>query len=482
MSAADQPTARFARRSTRGVLLGLSALRLASVAAAVVMVLVGLLSGAGGVGLLIGLVLAAPFGSAAFVRVGGQPAVEWTPVVTAFLTRRLTGQTEYVAKIGKPRPAGTLALPGDAASLRFHLDAVSGACMIHDPHRQTLSAVLHVTHPAYVLLGPDSQRSRVSAWGRVLAGLAASGTCSAIQITESTIPDSGRGIAEWYAQHRAQRGGWAEEQYETLLGANSVGASTHRTTITLSLDMKAAGRQIKASGGGIAGAAHVLRGDITALEFGLRSAELTFAAWMNESEIAHIVRSAYDPALDGEFTANAPGANLSHAGPLAVSEQWDRVRHDSGWSTVLWVSEWPRIEVPAHFLHAIIFTPGVRKTFSLTARPKGTADALRQIRRQKTEMIADASQKAKVGQIADLSDAQEFDDVVARERALISGHADVDFTGLVVVTAASEEQLDAAARQVERAASQAGCEIRVLCGRQSQSFATAALPLGRSAL
>ena len=49
------------------------------------------------------------------------------------------------------------------------------------------------------------------------------------------------------------------------------------------------------------------------------------------------------------------------------------------------------------------------------ARPKSTADALRQIRREKTEMIADAHQKAKVGQIADLSDAQEYDDVVARE-------------------------------------------------------------------
>ena len=372
-------------------------------------------------------------------------------------------------------------MPGDAAALRMFADPATGVCMVHDPHRGTLSAVLSVSHPAYLLLGPDAQRGRVAAWGRVLAGLAQSGTCAGIQITESTIPDSGRGVAEFYAHHGAHRGGWAEEQYETLLAGNAVGASTHRTTITLSLDMKKAARAIKAAGGGVGAAARVLGGDMAALEFGLRSAELAVAGWMDETRIAHIVRQAYDPALGGEFQPTSPGANLVHAGPLAISEQWDRMRHDSGWSTVLWISEWARIEVPAHFLHALIFTPGVRKTFSLVARPKSTADALRQIRREKTEMIADAHQKAKVGQIADLSDQQEYDDVVARERALISGHADVDFTGLVVVTAEGEEELEAAARQVERAASQAGCETRVLWGRQSQGF-NAALPLGRSTL
>ncbi len=72
---------------------------------------------------------------------------------------------------------------------------------------------------------------------------------------------------------------------------------------------------------------------------------------------------------------------------------------------MLWISEWPRIEVPAHFLHSIVFAPGIRKTLCLIARPLSTAEALRQIRREKTEMISDAAQKAKIGQIADLADA-----------------------------------------------------------------------------
>ena len=170
-------------------------------------VLAGLLSGMGGAGLLVGLVFAGPFVAVAFVRVGGQHAVEWLPTVAAFAARKAVGQTEYRAKIDRPRPAGTLALPGDAA----------GAANVHRPgHRGvhgarpapcTLSAVLSVSHPAYLLLGPDAQRGRVAAWGRVLAGLAQSGTCAGIQITESTIPDSGRGIAEFYARHGAHQRG-----------------------------------------------------------------------------------------------------------------------------------------------------------------------------------------------------------------------------------------------------------------------------------
>jgi hypothetical protein len=146
------------------------------------------------------------------------------------------------------------------------------------------------------------------------------------------------------------------------------------------------------------------------------------------------------------------------------------------------ISEWPRIEVPADFLHRLIFAPGVRKTLCLSMRPKGTNEALKQIRREKTDMVADSRQKEKFGTIQNLSDAQEYHDVLGRERALISGHADVDFTGWIVVSAATETDLDAAAKQIERAAGQAGCETCVLFGRQAQAFIAAALPVGRFTL
>lgn len=478
MATASAPTGRFARRSTRGVMLGFSAWRCAALGAGAAGLLIGLLSGS----ILLGVLFLAPFVAVAFVRVSGVYAIEWTPVISHWMVRKQSKQTRYRARPDKPRPAGTLALPGDGAALRFYIEAEGNICLIHDPHRGTLCGTLKVSHPAYALLSPDAQRQRVLMWGRAMASLAQSSGCAGLQILESTIPDSGKGIADFYEEHGSGRDGWAEQQYEALLASSSTGASTHRTTLTLSLDMRKASAGIKAAGGGLRGAAKVLREDMAALEYVVRAADLKVEHWLGEGEIAEMTRSAFDPGLGGGFQADVPGAKLTHAGPLGMDEMWDRVHHDSGWSRVLWISEWPRIEVPAHFLHSMIFAPGVRKTLCLSLRPKGTGEALRQIQREKSEMVADYRQKRKIGQVEQLSDAQEYNDVLDRERALISGHADIDFTGWIVISAATETELDAATKRIERAASQAGCETRVLFGRQGQAFLAAALPMGRFTL
>jgi hypothetical protein len=337
-----------------------------------------------------------------------------------------------------------MALPGDAAALRFYNDPESKTCLIHDPHRQTLSAVLAISHPAYVLLAPIDQESRVSNWGRVIASLAQTGTCSVLQILESTIPDPGTKVAQWYAMNATHRDDWPNAEYQALLAQSSFGSSTHRTTITITLDMKRAAPAIRGAGRGLKGAAHVLRIDMSVLEHGLRAADLRLGGWLGEAQVAAMIRQAYDPTT--ELDANSPGATLVSAGPVALS---------------------------------LIFAPDIRKSLCLLARPLGTAEALRTLRKEKTEAITDAGHKAKVGQVQDLSDVQEYNDLLKREQALIGGHADVQFSGLITVTASSEEGLTQAVALIERSAGQSGCETRRLYGRQSQGFVVGALPLGR---
>jgi len=470
-------TVRFARRPTRGVMLGFSALRCGAVGLAFATMLLGLLV-AGGFGLLVTGPLWTSFIASAFVTRNGEPLVEWLPLALHWSTRVSAKQTEYRMRATSPRPAGTMALPGDAAPLRFYNDPDTRTCLVHDPHRQTLSAVLAVSHSAYVLLAPSDQTQRVSAWGRVLASLAQTGTCAALQVLESTIPDPGTKVAQWYEEHATYAADWSNEQYRALLAQASFGSSTHRTTLTLTLDMKRAAPAIRAAGRGVKGAAHVLRVDMAVLEQGLRAAGLHVDTWLKEAELATLIRQAYDPAR--ELDADRPGARLRSAGPVAVSEHWSYLRHDSGYSSVLWISEWPRIEVAPHFLHALVFAPDIRKSLSLIARPIGTAEALRALRKEKTGAVTDAGHKAKVGQIQDLSDVQEYQDLLQREQALIGGHADVEFSGFVTVTASSEDELTHAVALIERAAGQSGCETRVLYGRQSQGFVLATLPLGRS--
>jgi hypothetical protein len=217
-----------------------------------------------------------------------------------------------------------------------------------------------------------------------------------------------------------------------------------------------------------------------ALEYSLRAAELRIDRWLDASSLAVIVRQAFDPAV--AIRPESPGATLDRSGPVSVSEHWSYLRHDSGFSTVLWISEWPRQNVAPHFLHSIIFAQGVRRSLTLVAHPLGASEALRQIRKEKTEAITDSAQKARVGQIQDLSDHQEYDDVLAREQALIAGHADMEFSGFITVSAPSRDELTRAVSQVEQAVGQSTCESRVLFGRQAQGFVVSALPFARSVL
>ncbi len=470
---------RFARRSTRGLLLGFSTPRVVVLGVAAAIAVIALFS-AGAMGFIISAVIWMPLSATAVVRVAGRPVVEWSGTAIRYGTRKASGQEQFRAKATKPRPAGTLALPGDAAALRLHIDETTGAAMIHDPHRQTLTAVLPVSHPAFALLDDADRAGRVGRWGRVLAGLASSGTCAAIQVLESTVPDPARGQHEWWDTHGTHDGRWADTQYAELLDQVCLDSSTHRTTVSLSLDMRAAARAVRAAGRGVRGAAQVLRGDMAGLADGLRSAGLRPGTWMGETDLAALVRHVFDPDTQLDPRSD-PGSNMGRAGPMAVFESWDRLRHDSAWSQVLWISEWPRISVPPDFLHPLVFAPGVRRSLCLLARPVATDAALRQIRREKTEAVADSAQKAKIGQLADLSDAQEYDDLLARERSIIAGHTDVIFTGFVTVTARSAESLDAACATIARAAGQAACEVRPLYGHQLQGFVAATLPLARTA-
>jgi len=477
--AAPSMTVRFGRRSSRGVILGLSGLQVACVSVAATVALPSLLLG-GGTGLLITSFVWVTLLAAAFAPWGGQPVVEALPTAGHFLVRRRAGQTSYRARPSGPRPAGTLALPGETASLRFHEDSTSGAVMVHDPHGHTLTAVARVSHPAYVLLSPDDQARRVHGWGRALAGLAASGTCARVQVLECALPDSGQGITGWWREHGStETEQWAVRQYDELMTAKAPAASTHRTLIALALDMRKAAPAIRAAGRGITGSASVLGQEMLAFEASLGAAELKLDRWLGSDQLAGVLRGAYDPAATAQLEAGTVGHDLATAGPVAVEEHWDHLRHDTGFSAVLWVNEWPRIDVPPHFLHALVFAPGVRKSISITATPLSTSAAMRDIRKAKVEYVTDAAQKSRVGAIADLSDAQELADVLDRERALISGHADLRFTGLVTVTAPSKPELDESVSQLQRAATHCGCETRRLFGQQARAFNAAALPLAR---
>ena len=470
---------KFSRLTRRGILLGLSLPQLITLAMGIISIVAALYAGGG-----ILIAYAAPIWLLAavltWVPAGGRKLIEWVPVGFRWIWRVSIGQLLYRRRIVKPRPAGTLALPGDAAALREYVDPETGAAMIHDPHQHTLTAIISLSHPAFVLLDPGEQERRVTSWGRVLATVCRSGRVATLQVLERTLPDSGTGLAEWWAAHGTPDGSWAADTYAELIERAGPAGERHATTLSLSLDIKAAARQIRTAGGGIRGAANVLRQEMNTLVAALRSADLAPSGWLTPGQIAVMLRSAYDPAIAATLERHGQlGQSLATAGPVAVTETWGRLRTDSAHHAVLWINEWPRSLVYPGFLSPVLLSTGIQRSFSLICTPMRSDQAARDIRKKKVEHISDQAQRAKIGQIEDASQTAEYHDVLQQEADLTAGHGILRYTGLIAVSAPTIEELDAAVAAIEQAAIQASCETRLLVGQQAVAFTAAALPLCR---
>ena len=470
---------KFSRLTRRGVLLGLSLSQLITLATGILSI-VGALYAGGGILLAYTAPILVVAAALTWIPISGRPAVEWLPVAFCWLWRSTGGQLLYRRRIVKPRPVGTLNLPGDMARLREYTDPETGAGMIHDPHQQTLTVVCEVSHPAFVLLDPGEQERRVTSWGRVLATVCRSGRISTLQVLERTLPDSGTGLAEWWASHGTADGTWVSTTYAELIERAGPAGERHATTLSLSLDMKTSARQIRTAGGGTRGAAAVLRQEMNTLVAALRSADLTPTGWLTPGEIAVILRSTYDPAIAATLERHGEiGQSLATAGPVAVNESWTRLRTDSAHHAVLWVSEWPRSLVYPGFLSPVLLSTGIQRSFSLICTPMRSDQAARDIRKKKVEHISDAAQRAKIGQIEDAAQSAEYQDVLQQEADLTAGHGVLRYTGLISISAPTIEELEAGVAAIEQAAIQASCETRLLVGQQAAAFTAAALPLCR---
>ncbi|MFJ2231254.1 SCO6880 family protein [Streptomyces halstedii] len=481
-------TVKFPHRSRRGILLGLSLPQLSLVSCTLALLLMTVISTG-----LLGAVALAPLwaasGALIAIRRHGRSLIDWAPIVTRYAHRRHTGQTLWLARpVTRPRQDGILHLPGAAASLKVVTpgDSANGAAAVHDPHRQTLTAIARVTSRAFALLDPATQNHNVNSWGRALAGIARTGHIATVQVLERTVPDSGDTLTRHWTQNGRPQTPVAGQIYSELVSSAGPAAAPHETYLAISLDLKAAKRLIAQAGGGLPGAFTVMEQTTSSLAQAARNAGLMVTGWLTAREIAAVIRTAYDPkalgALQQWSETGRAEAEPAAAGPVVQFEEYDRLATDSARHATYWVENWPRTEMGAGFLHGIMFTAGVRRSLSLIYAPQGLESALRDVQRKKAAIIADANERARRGQVDSEEDSVEYADVKTRERQLIAGHADVALTGLVTVTAETDALLDAACAQIETAAVTAGVDLRRLNYQQPNAFTVAALPLARTTL
>ncbi|WP_370617683.1 SCO6880 family protein [Mumia sp. Pv 4-285] len=476
----------FGPRDRGAILLGLRLNQLLLLTEGVILMMIGFVAG-GGSGGLLGLLALLVCAFLAFFPVQGRPIIDWGRPVANYVAGRLSGEATYLGgpwAVHKPvGGADRIALPGgrDVIVREFRTDA-SNVAVIRDGHRWT--AVVQVVAPAFPLADRATQHARVTSWGSLLAQLGQEGSrLAAIQWLERTIPDSGRGLDDWWRE-RGDATSPAAAAYEQLISDKGPSATRHESFVVISIDSRRCRRAIRAAGGGREGAAAVLTQELTWIESGLRRCSVDVVGWLGARDLGRLIRTQYDPASTVEIDRRGReglerGVAIDGAGPMIAESRFGHSRTDSGYHATYWVASWPRMQVQAAWLYPLLVLGGVRRTLSLTAEPVAPSKSFREIRSAKVQKRTDEINRQKIGQIESAQDDEENLTLERRERELVRGHVEYRFNGYVTVTAATEQELDDACSQVEQAAVRSVLEVRRVYGEQNQAFIAAALPLAR---
>lgn len=477
-------TAAFPRRPRPGILMGLRFGQIALLGVAVVVGVLALFTGTfpgparglafGATGALILLAVA---------QVDGRPAYAWLAVRSGHAVRTLRGDTAIhrpVLRTRKLRPGAAITgstglLPGRAAAITVR--EVDGVAYLLQPRDGTVTAVIEVTSPEFLLRDPVDRNARVAGWGRILAAATRTGAIRQVHLLERSIPDDGTALTDYTREHLTTDSQQLTlaDAYTDLVWELRGGADRHESYLAVTVDLTAAraGRDRKDP----TVVARVWQQEFAVLRRLMPSAGLDVVRSLDSNGIARLVRTGYDPSAVLRLPRDCE-LELSDAGPVGGRDAWDHLQADGAFHAVLWVAEWPRAHVAADVLWPIVFPSGVQRTLSLLYRPFTRAQSEAAIRAKHSEIIQSSWLKDKLGRVETLADSKELDDVLARESELLAGHGEVGLVGMITVTAGTLPDLDDAVATVHAAATQASMDVRRLYGQQLQAFTAAALPLG----
>lgn len=465
------------RSSTRGLFFGLGASPALALLAGVVLFIVFTLV-VGFNKALLGFPLWGSLMVSGLIPVGDRKLVEWLPIGIGLMARKLTRQDRYRYRILSPRPDGTLALPGREAALRLVEDATTGAALIHDPNGKTLVAIGRVTHGDFLLLSEEAKQEKSMLFARMISTLALADGIWRIQILTRSIPESGYSITQYWEKMKPQSfSGAASESYEDLIAEMGGATERHETLLAISLNLRKCEQIIKAYGGGITGAAKVMAERMVTAETATQTAQLKISEWLTRPELAHLIRTTYDPDAAVELDQHPKlGRYIPHAGPMAVQENWATYETDSAIHKTMLIS-WPGIPAWPGFLRPLVVHPGIRVAFSLIFEPIPRDKAMSSAKREVINEAIAAAERQRSGQISTILNTQDEEAATQHLADVAAGHTDVWYAGLVTVSAKGKTELTQAVESVKASAIEAGCELRVLYGQQASLFPAAALPL-----
>lgn len=521
MSAPGSRTYRLEPLDSSGVFLGLSAVQCVLLGAGIVVSVTSLTAGVP-LGVAAAPTLAAA--AASFARLHGQAVWEWLPVAAVWVARGVRGRRRWAAPLELwPSASESTALPPCLAGLSIVEVAWRGGGVIgavNDGRNHTLTAVVPVAGPQFVVESRAEQERLLAGWGDVLGQYAVErGVVAHVAWSDFAQPS---GLVDHHAWVRAEGRGdtnpSAVESYGQLLDIATASAIHHDCVVTITVARDRLSRRTAPpgddepsgaepprddrSGAGPAGTAtagrpgdlrrgsaregrleRALVASVESLLRGLRSAGLSAGDPLDGAAIQRMLRTRVDPSAvrsrpcRGRLVDRLASVSTATAGPMAMATQWRHIRVDSSWHRSWWIGSWPRMAVPPSWLEPFLSAGGVTRSMTVYFQPVSTFQSRRRIERDLVKLDSDAVTREAKGRRVDARHRRATDALLGREAELVAGFVEMGYVGVVTVSAGSLAELEDHAEIVEQLAREHGMDLRALDARHDVGWA-AGLPLG----
>lgn len=480
-------TYRLEPLDTSGVFLGLGLVQCALVGAGITL---GVGAVTAGLPLPVAAMPVAAATAAAFTRTRGHATWEWLPLLAGWCITRARRSHRWTAplplwsggtEVSAPMPPCLDGL--DIVDVDWRAGTTLGA--VRDRARRTLTAVVAVSGPQFVVEPGAEQERLLAGWGDLLGQFAVErGVVAHLAWSDLARPSGMQDHIQWLDdRERGTPNDTAAASYRELLDVGTTAAINHESVVALTVAQERLTRHGRSPGSAGDQLARALVTSVEALLRGLRSAGLDAGDPFDATGLQRLVRLRIDPVSApprerrGRLVERLALVRSSTAGPLAVEAGWRDLRVDGAFHRTWWIGTWPRLAVPPAWLEPFLSGGGITRSMTVYLQPVPTHQSRRRIERDLVKLESDAVTKEDKGRRVDARHRRATQALLDREDELVAGYPEMGYVGLVTLSARTQDELDEHAEIVEQLARETGMDLRVLDGRQDVAWA-AALPLG----
>lgn len=434
-------------------------------------------------------------GALTAARWRGRPLVTAVPVLLGFAAATATGRRSWLltlhaanGRIGRhDQVRGPAAMAGQVV-----VSAEPGwwsgprrsgpIAVVHDLRSDSWAVTLRVTGQQFLLASAEEQDRRLEGWGHALDAFCRTDrpVVTSVRWTEWSSPSGAAEQAAFIAANAAADP-VPEAAAEYLRLVDTAGRSAMRHEVLATVVVEHPKRGAKTTEEACRSALAEARRFASRLE----AAGLEVTGPLAPAEVGRAVRARLDlnslSAIDRRARTLGGAAGLVDpmaCGPMNTEATLRWWRTDQTWHQSFLVNDWPRTEVGAAFWSDLMLGGDCVRSVTVIYEPVPQRRAQARVRAQASRIDADADARSRRGFRLPRQAVADRRAVDQREEELVAGYSELEYVGLVTVSAGSVEDLGAACERTVQRAAGCGIDLRPLDG-QHDAATVVALPLAR---